>query len=143
MTNQEILDKLLLRQEEDTEGITVESRCSFNGTMCNKYLVQWNKNESDFPMQDIQKYIRMNEWSAGDFNTSLAIFFMTNLPKWFYAVYSGMENFISNTRNELSSLVFSYAKLMGYPMNTQAEKAFCLYNYLIQENEREVQCQEI
>ena len=60
MTNQEILDKLLLRQEEDTEGITVESRCSFNGTMCNKYLVQWNKNESDFPMQDIQKYIKEN-----------------------------------------------------------------------------------
>ena len=144
MTNKELLEQLELRQEEvNGEDIEIPKLCSFNGTQCKKYLAQWNNTESEFPMHEINKYIRMNEWQSGDFNTSMSIIFMTKLPKWFYAVYNGMENFLSNTRNELSSLVFSYAKLMGYPMNTQAEKAFCLYNYLIQENEREVQCQEV
>ena len=133
MSNQDILIKL---EERDTEvsneelPLNEEMR-SLNGKRCKEYLVNWNEKESTFPVDQIQRYIRLAEWTINDFSPEILMLFARILPKWFIPVYTKMQEFMSNTRNELDSLVFTYAKMMGKPMTLPREKAFCYYEYLI------------
>ena len=128
MTNQEILDKLILRDtDRESEQFDAKNR-SYNAQSVKKYLEQWNASESAFPINEVKRYIRLNEWQRDDFDTHTELVLQRQLPKWFMLVFINMKQFRSNSRNELSSQEEAFGKLMGYPMNTQDEKAFVLYD---------------
>jgi len=132
MTNQEILDKLMLRDtDRESESFDAQNR-SYNAQSVKKYLEQWNIKESTFPIDDVKRYIRLNEWCFEDFDTHTELVIQHILPSWFLLVFTKMKQFRSNKRNELSSQEEAFGKLMGYPMNTQDEKAFVLYDALHQ-----------
>lgn len=132
MTNQEILNKLMLR-DTDREADTFDAQNrTYNAQSVKKYLSLWNVNESAFPIDDIKRYIRLNEWHLADFDTNTELLIQRILPPWFSLVFIKMKQFRSNNRNELSSQEEAFGKLMGYPMNTQDEKAFVLYDALHQ-----------
>lgn len=133
MTNQEILDKLILRDtDRESEQFDAKNR-SYNAQSVKKYLEQWNASESAFPINEVKRYIRLNEWQRDDFDTHTELVLQRQLPKWFMLVFTKMKQFRSNRRNELSLREEAFGKLMGYPMNTQDEKAFVLYDAVYQE----------
>ena len=128
MTNEEILETLLLREEDehdDTKGQSV------NGYYIDKNLKQWDTSKP-FPISDFRRYIRMNEWNAKDFNPRTELVILKVLPRWLYLVYLMMKQFKASSRNELLSVQDAFARMMGYPTNTESEKAFCVYDYAIQ-----------
>lgn len=130
MTNQDILDKLLLRQEDNTdENIPVIN--SVNGYMFAKNMKDWDVTES-FPVKDFKRYIRMNEWKTTDFNPRTELLIMKILPHWLHKVYLMMREFKASSRNELLSAQDAFARMMGYPTETPSDKAFCVYDYAIQ-----------
>lgn len=93
-------------------------------------LPKWKKDESDFPVDDITQYIKMQFWEYKDFDFEMELLIKEYLPDFMLDVFFEMKEFRSNKRNELSSSVEFMAKLKGYPMQTQDDKAFCLYNYM-------------
>ena len=130
MTNKEILEKLLLR-DSDSIDEEIPSGQSINGYMFSQYLKQWDGAEP-FPMCEFRRYIRLNEWTAKDFNTRNELIIAKILPRWFYQVYLAVKEFKASSRNELLSTQDAFAKMMGYPLNTANDKAFCVYEYAIQ-----------
>lgn len=132
MTNQEILDKLMLRDtDREAEQFDAQNR-NYNAQSVKKYLEQWNAEESTFPINDVKRYIRLNEWQLADFDTHTELVIQKHLPKWFLLVFTKMKQFRSHTKAELNSQEEAFGKLMGYPMNTQDEKAFVLYDAIYQ-----------
>lgn len=132
MTNQEILDKLITR-ETDAESENIDTNeHSYNSAMVHKYLNEWDTAEP-FPITDIKQYIRLNEWKKEDFCPAIEICFSKILPAWFLLVYKQLEFFRQNNRRELTSIQEAFGKLYGHPMSTQDEKAFTLYEYMIQQ----------
>lgn len=132
MTNQEILDKLMLRDtDRESEQFDAKNR-SYNAQSVKKYFEQWNANESAFPINEVKRYIRLNEWQRDDFDMHTELVLQRQLPKWFMLVFTKMKQFRSNSRNELSLQEEAFGKIMGYPMNTQDEKAFVLYDAVYQ-----------
>jgi len=125
MKNEEILNKL-----KDTSG-------DDNAKAVRELLPQWNKTEP-FPIVDALAYIRMQEWTYDTFGYSMERVIAGNLPEWFLRVFFDMKEFRSNTRNELASTCALVSKMKGYPMKTQDDKAFCLYNYALQKYYKEV-----
>lgn len=132
MTNQEILDKLIMRETDANTDPFDAKKQSYNGAMVKKYLRDWNNDESTFPIDDIRRYIRLNEWKKDDFNPSAEIILSRILPKWFLLVYHELEFFRRNPRRELTKNQEALGKLYGHPMSTQDEKAFTMYEYFLQ-----------
>lgn len=124
MSNEEILNKL-----RDTSG-------DDNAKAVKELLPQWNK-EEPFPVVDALAYIRMQEWTYDTFGYAMEKVITNNLPEWFLRVFFDMKEFRSNKRNELASTCVLVSKMKGYPMKTQDDKAFCLYNYALQKYYKE------
>lgn len=127
--NKEILEKLLLREED--EHPEIPDNHSVNGYMLMIALNHWDTAEP-FPMQDVKRYIRMNEWTAADFNPRSELIILRVLPRWMLLVYNMMKEFKASSRNELLSVQDTFARMMGYPTETASDKAFCVYDYAIQ-----------
>ena len=127
--NKEILEKLLLREEDDHPEIPEGH--SVNGYMFMKCLNHWDTAEP-FPMTEVKRYIRMNEWTVKDFNPRIELIMMRVFPKWFYKTYLMMKEFKASSRNELLSAQDTFARMMGYPTETSSDKAFCVYDYALQ-----------
>lgn len=133
MTNTELLDKLMTRSNDaNAEKFDDQSR-TYNAQVVRKYLLNLDPAESAFPINEVKKYIRLNEWQLADFDTHTELIIQKTLPKWFHIIFLKMKQFRMNTRDELSSREDAFARIMGYPTNTQDEKAFVIYNYLLQE----------
>lgn len=128
MTNKEIEDKLLLRDNEED----VKDGHSVNAEMFKKYIKHWNNAEYEFPIDDIKRYIRLNEWTQKDFSFENELLISKYLPPFIHDVFFELKSFRENSRNELVSDQKAFARIMGYPMNTQDEKAFCIYEYALQ-----------
>lgn len=127
--NNEILEKLLLREED--EHPTIPDNYSVNGYMVMIALNHWDTTEA-FPMKDVRRYIRMNEWTAADFNPRSELVIRRVLPRWMLLVYNMMKQFKSSSRNELLSVQDVFARMTGYPTETASDKAFCVYEYALQ-----------
>ena len=127
--NKEILEKLLLREEDDHPEIP-EGR-SVNGYLFMMGMNHWDSSES-FPMSEVKRYVRMNEWTAADFNPRAELILMRVFPKWFRKTYEMMREFKASSCNELLSAQDAFARMMGYPTKTNSDKAFCVYDYAIQ-----------
>lgn len=127
--NNEILEKLLLREED--EHPTIPEKNSVNGYMVMIALNHWDTAEA-FPMKDVRRYIRMNEWTAADFNPRSELVIRRVLPRWMLLVYNMMKQFKSSSRNELLSVQDVFARMTGYPTETASDKAFCVYEYALQ-----------
>jgi len=97
-----------------------------------RLLPKWNKEESNFPVDDIKQYIKMQFWEYSDFDFEMEELVKEYLPDFMLDIFFEMKEFRKNKRNELSSSVEFLSNLMGYPMKTQDDKAFCLYNYMFQ-----------
>lgn len=114
-TNQNILNELM--------------HANNNATAVKEYLPQWDKSES-FPVDTLKQYIKMQFWEYKDFDFEMEEIVREYLPDFMTDVFFEMKEFRKNKRNELSSSVEFMSKLNGYPMETQDDKAFCLYNYM-------------
>lgn len=101
-----------------------------NAKAVKRLLPKWKKDESDFPIDDIKKYIKMQFWEYKDFDFEMELLIKEYLPDFMLDIFFEMKEFRKNKRNELSSSVEFMAKLNGFPMETQDDKAFCLYNYM-------------
>ena len=101
-----------------------------NAEAVKRLLPKWKKDEFDFPVDDITQYIKMQFWEYKDFDFEMELLIKEYLPDFMLDIFFEMKEFRSNKRNELSSSVEFMAKLKGYPMETQDDKAFCLYNYM-------------
>ena len=116
MTNKEILDRLFNSDN--------------NGKEVNECLGEWDTTEP-FPIADVKRYIKLNEWSREDFNTHIELIMGKVMPLWFFKVYLSMSEFVKSAHPELSNEQETFARLMGYPVKTESEKAFCYYDYAI------------
>lgn len=114
-TNQNILNELM--------------HANNNATAVKEYLPQWDKSEQ-FPVDTLKQYIKMQFWEYKDFDFEMEEIVKEYLPDFMTDVFFEMKEFRRNKRNELSSSVEFMSKLNGYPMETQDDKAFCLYNYM-------------
>lgn len=101
-----------------------------NAEVVKRLLPKWKKEESDFPVDDIMKYIKMQFWKYEEFDFEMEILIKEYLPDFMLDIFFEMKEFRKNKRNELSSSVEFVSKLNGYPMETQDDKAYCLYNYM-------------
>jgi len=128
--NESILNKLLLRPEDNTD-VEIPDVNSVNGYMFARSMRAWDVSEP-FPVKDFKRYIRMNEWKTADFNPRTELLIMKVLPRWLHNVYLMMREFKSSSRNELLSAQDAFARMMGYPTETPSDKAFCVYDYAIQ-----------
>lgn len=116
MTNQEIIQKLT---ESPDNAVTIKA-----------YLHLWDKSEpfpSDFDI--IKRCIRMNTWFHNDYDFDMEMLVKEYLPNYMLDVFFDMKEFMSNSRNELTTTCRAQSRLYGYPMETQADKAFCQYDY--------------
>ncbi len=134
MNNNEILETLLNREEDISQDADV--RKDFNGRSVNGYAVdnflkEWDTAEP-FPIKEIKRYLRLNEWTAKDFNPRTELVIAKLLPRWFYKVYLAVKEFKASSRNELLSSQDAFARMMGYPISTASDKAFCVYEYALQ-----------
>lgn len=127
--NKEILEKLLLREEDDHPEVPHTN--SVNGYMFMMCMNHWDTSEA-FPMNEVKRYVRINEWKRDDFNPRTELIIMRAFPKWFYKAYLMMKEFKASSRNELLSAQDAFARMMGYPTSTASDKAFCVYEYAMQ-----------
>lgn len=135
MTNKEILETLMLRDsdagnDKDLNEI-LQNGNSINAEMFKRNIVNWDKSE-DFPIDEIKRYLRFNEWTKKDFDFENEMLIKEYLPDFFHDVFFKIKEFRSNSRNELVSTQRVFAKIMGMPMNTQDEKALVTYEYALQ-----------
>lgn len=101
-----------------------------NAEVVRRLLPKWKESESAFPDETLMQYIKMQFWDYKDFDFDMEMIVTDYLPDFMRDVFFEMKEFRSNPRNEVSSSVEMFARLMGYPMETQNDKAFCLYNYM-------------
>jgi len=127
--NKEILDKLLLREEDEHPDIPTGH--SVNGYLFATTMKVWNSAD-EFPMQEFKRYIRLHEWVAADFNPRVELILLKKFPRWLYLVYLAMKEFKASSRNELLAAQDAFGRMMGYPLETPAERAYCVYEYAIQ-----------
>jgi hypothetical protein len=116
MTNQEIL--------------TLLKTAATNTYAVKEFLPLWDKSES-FPkdFDTLKLCIKMNTWLPEDFDFDMETLVKEYLPDFMLDVFFDMKEFMSNPRNELTTTCRAQSKLYGYPMDTQADKAFCQYDY--------------
>lgn len=141
MTNEEILEQLMSRSGD----IKTAENESVNAHQCVEYLPQWDASEP-FPVENIERYIRMNEWTYEDFCYETELVIGRHLPKFCLDMFFEVKDFRRNSRNELTSSQEAFARLMGLPYNTQDEKALCVYKFAISRfynnSELEGECDE-
>ena len=116
MTNQEIL--------------TLLKTAATNPYAVKEFLPKWDKSEpfpSDF--DTLKTCIKMNTWLHNDYDFDMEMLVIEYLPNYMLDVFFDMKEFISNSRNELTTTCRAQSRLYGYPMETQADKAFCQYDY--------------
>lgn len=106
----------------------LEDRTKSNAEQFKTYLSQWSKKDK-FPCNELKRYIRFNEWEYKDFGFENELLVRKHLEDWVLDVFFEVKEFRQNSRNELTSTQFAYAKLTGYPCDTQNEKAFCVYTW--------------
>lgn len=118
MTNAEILMNLQ-SAENNAEAVS-------------KYLSQWNKDEQ-FPLNTVdeaRRYIKMHVWKYEDFDFEMERITKDNLPNFMLDVFFELKEFRSHPKNEVSSSVEVLSRMLGYPLETQNDKAFALYAYV-------------
>lgn len=93
------------------------------------YLSQWNKDESQFPIEEVFRYIQFNTWEVEEFSFRVENIIRKVLPDYMLDVFFKVKEFKSNSRNELLPCEEVYAKVMGFPAKTQDDKAFVTYRY--------------
>lgn len=121
MTNKEILEALEKRGE-------IENNHSYNAEQVALSLCEWDKSEA-FPIDELQRYVRFNEWTFEDFSFENENVIKDVLPAFVLDIFFMVKNFRSNRRNELTSDEKTYAQIKGLPYNTQDEKALCVYEF--------------
>lgn len=85
-----------------------------------------------FNLETFKSCIRMHEWYKDDFDFEMEQLVSKYLPDWIRDVYFQLKEFRANRRNELTSVQEGFARMMGFPYETQNEKAFVVFNYAIQ-----------
>ena len=128
MTNKEIEEKLLLTNNQ----VNKLEHSSANAIMFRKYISKWNNKEYPLTLDLITRLIRLNEWTKEDLSFDNELLIRKYLPEYMVKVFLDVKDFRSNSRNELLSTQELFAKMYGYPYNTQDEKAFCVYKYALQ-----------
>ncbi len=123
--NDEILDVLEHTNDEE------------NANNVKEIIGLWDKSEP-FPMEQVRRYIKMQQWPYNKFGFSMELELKKTLPAWFLKVFFDMKEFKSNPRNELTSSCEALSKINGYPMKTQEDKAFCQYDYSLKKYFEEV-----
>lgn len=116
MTNQEIL--------------TLLKTAATNPYAVKEFLPKWDKSEpfpSDF--DTLKTCIKMNTWFHNDYDFDMEMLVKEYLPNYMLDVFFDMKEFMSNSRNELTTTCRAQSRLYGYPMETQSDKAFCQYDY--------------
>lgn len=124
--NKDIL-KELEKRDDELEFEIPEGR---SGNACNikAHLQHWDSSEP-FPYIELKRYIRMNEWTKNDFNIELEMLLMDKLPSFIHDIYFEMKEFKANTRMEPLPSQRAFGRVMGYPMDTQEEKAFVVFDW--------------
>lgn len=83
----------------------------------------------EFPKDDLMTAIKMHKWKYEDFDFEMERLFRNVLPDFMLDIFFDVKEFRSNSRNELTSSAETYSKIMGYPIETQDDKAYCQYQY--------------
>lgn len=117
MTNEEILDKL----QKDTE---------YNADNQLELLSQWDKAESEFPVDRLPDLIRFDRWNYSDFNFENEEIVKDYLPPYVLDMYYAVKDFKKNYRNELLPDQELFAKLYGLPKATQDEKSTVVFKFV-------------
>lgn len=116
MTNEQILQQLM--EAED------------NAAACRELLPQWDVSQPFvLTVDNFKQYIKMHMWDYKDFNFEMECLVKKYLPAFMLDVFFDLKEFRSNPRNELTSTGRVFAKMSGFPMQTQDDKAFCQYEY--------------
>ena len=129
MSNKEILKKLMYREEDREEELNdIPEGYSVNAEMFRRHMADWDSSE-EFPYDDLKQYIRFAEWTKKDFSFENEMLIQSKLPGFVHDIFYEVKEFRSNSRNELTSTQNAFARLCGYAMKTQDEKAYCVYDY--------------
>lgn len=118
MTNDDILNTLM-------EADSIES--SDNAMAVEKELPNWDKSVSEFPWQEVYKYIKLDRWKPNDFTFRREKIIKDVLPIQIYPVYLDMKKFMSSGNNSLTNFEITYAKFKGLRHDTYEEQAFVYY----------------
>lgn len=102
---------------------------SAHAQACRLVLPQWDTSVSPWNFDNLSELIRMDKWTKDDFNLTNENMVRKYLPDFMVDVFFRLKDFRSNSRNELVSTVEDYAVIMGWPKDTQDEKAFCTFRY--------------
>lgn len=116
MTNIEILNKL-------NEG------ACYDANECISLLTQFDKSESEFPMENLNTYVRFDRWNYEDFNFENEMFIKEFFPSYVLDIFFEVKDFKKNSRNELLEDQEVFAKLYNMPVGSQNEKANVVYNF--------------
>lgn len=116
MTNTEILNKL-------NEG------ACYDANKCISLLTQFDKSESEFPMENLNTYVRFDRWNYEDFNFENEMFIKEFFPNYVLDIFFEVKDFKKNSRNELLEDQEVFAKLYNMPVSSQNEKANVVYNF--------------
>lgn len=117
MNNNDILEAL-----DEAEGTD-------NAQAVLELLPKWNKTESEFPIDDLIRYVKMHQWEYEDFTFDMENALLAVLPKFVHDIFFDLKEFRDNSRNELTSTCEAFARINAWPRTTQDEKAWCQYKY--------------
>ena len=116
MTNIEILDKL-------------NKGACYDASECISLLTQFDKSESEFPIENLNTYVRFDRWNYEDFNFENEMFIKEFFPNYVLDIFFEVKDFKKNSRNELLEDQELFAKLYNMPVGSQNEKANVVYNF--------------
>lgn len=104
---------------------------SGNAAAVKSDLSMWDHTDK-FPESNLLMLIKMHQWKYEDFDYTMEKLIRNVLPEFMLKVFFELKEFRSNKRNELASTCAVLSKIKGYPMQTQDDKAFCLYEYSLE-----------
>ena len=102
MTNIEILDKL-------------NKGACYDASECISLLTQFDKSESEFPIENLNTYVRFDRWNYEDFNFENEMFIKEFFPNYVLDIFFEVKDFKKNSRNELLEDQELFAKLYNLP----------------------------
>lgn len=124
MNNEEILNKL----NDNDEASNSQNVYAFK-----KYIPLWNKEESEFPIAELERYIKFQYWDKKDFNFENELLIRNHLPQCVLDIFFELKEFRSNSRTELLPSQETFARLYAYPTETQDDKAYVVCKFAIQQ----------
>lgn len=119
MNNEQILENLLKGDK-------------YEAAKCIEAINNWNKEESDFPIEELNKYIRFDRWKYSEFNFENEMIIKDFFPQFVLDIFFAVKEFKKNSRNELLYDQETFAQLYNMPVSSQDEKAKVVYDFAFQ-----------